>query len=78
MAHKQSRRVEQSQPIATAPAAAALAKGGKKLPTDERTRESGGVMRQDLFRIYSYLPLVLAALIVVAALSGCGGKGGGY
>jgi len=23
-------------------------------------------------------PLVLAALIVVAALSGCGGKGGGY
>jgi len=35
-------------------------------------------MRQDLFRIYRYLPLVLAALIVVAAVSGCGGKGGGY
>jgi predicted small lipoprotein YifL len=35
-------------------------------------------MRRDLSRIYRHLPLVLVALIVIAALSGCGGKGGGY
>ena len=31
-------------------------------------------MRRELFRVY--LPLVLAVFIVVAVLSGCGGKGG--
>jgi len=31
-------------------------------------------MRREPFRVY--LPLVLAVFIVVAVLSGCGGKGG--
>jgi hypothetical protein len=53
-------------------------RGGTRTPRDWAASKTGGVMRRGLFRIYRYLPLVLAALIVAAALSGCGGKGGGY
>ena len=30
------------------------------------------------FRAYRYLAFALTVLVVVAVLSGCGGKGGGY
>lgn len=35
-------------------------------------------MTRDSFRAYRYLALALTVLMVVAVLSGCGGKGGGY
>jgi hypothetical protein len=35
-------------------------------------------MRREPFPVYRYLPLLLAIVILVAVLSGCGGKGGGY
>jgi hypothetical protein len=35
-------------------------------------------VRGDQMRIYRYLPLLLAVLVAITVLSGCGGKGGGY
>ena len=35
-------------------------------------------MTRNLSRLNRYLPLLVAALIVLALLTACGGKGGGY
>jgi hypothetical protein len=35
-------------------------------------------VRRDSFHLYRYLALALSVLFIVAVLSGCGGKGGGY
>ena len=35
-------------------------------------------MRRDSFCVYRYLTFALTVIVVVAVLSGCGGKGGGY
>jgi predicted small lipoprotein YifL len=35
-------------------------------------------MRRVPFRTYRYFALALTVLVIVAVLSGCGGKGGGY